>query len=85
MSELNVQGLESTRSMLLNLNNPTIREPVSDNDKILKMKPDENGRSREGVIHKLASLTMSMMKKGNPVDDTMNFYSPECLYPFYDF
>ena len=78
--ELAVKGLQSTRSMLLNLTNPTIKEPGVA-DEILSMRPKG---LKEGVIHELASLTMSMMKKGNPVENISNFYLPENLYPFYD-
>ncbi len=76
--ELAVKGLQSTRSMLLNLTNPTIKEPGVA-EEILRMKT-----KKEGVIQELASLTMSMMKKGNPVQDPLNFYALDSLFPFYD-
>ena len=43
---------------------------------------NKGGKSKETVIQELAQLTMSMMKKANPVADILNFYKPQNLYPF---
>ena len=67
--------------MLLNLNTPTIKEDIPDNKEILSMK-NKGEKSKETVIQELAQLTMSMMKKANPVADILNFYKPQNLYPF---
>ena len=48
----------------------------------MKPLPKRGGKSKETVIQELAQLTMSMMKKANPVADILNFYKPQNLYPF---
>jgi cystathionine beta-lyase family protein involved in aluminum resistance len=84
LKQLAEKGVKSTRSMLLNLTKPTIKEDIPDNKEILSMRPSKGGKNRkEGIIQELAQLTMSMVKKANPVTDTINFYKPENLYPFH--
>ena len=62
--------------MLLNLAKPTIKEDIPDNKLILSLKPPKSASRKDGVIQELAQLTMSMMKKGDPVSDILNFYKP---------
>jgi len=75
LKNLAEKGAKSTRSMLLNLNTPTIKEDIPDNKEILSMKaPIKGKKTKETVIQELAQLTISMMNKANPVIDLLNFY-----------
>ena len=74
LQELAEKGVKSTRSMLLNLAKPTIKEDIPDNKLILSLRPPKGAKHKDGVIQELAQLTMSMIKKGDPVSDIANFY-----------
>ena len=51
LKNLAEKGAKSTRSMLLNLNTPTIKEDIPDNKEILSMKPAGKGpKVKETVI-----------------------------------
>ena len=51
LKNLAEKGVKSTRSMLLNLNTPTIKEDIPENKPILSMCPNKNGKNaKDGVI-----------------------------------
>lgn len=50
LKDLAEKGVKSTRSMLLNLSKPTIKEDIPDNKLILSLRPPKNAPRKDGVI-----------------------------------
>ena len=87
LKKLATRGVQTTRSVLLNLCSPNVREQSQLNNFLwIKMRPGEERLQnlKLGVVQELASLTMSMMKsRANPTPmDASNFYSDADLYPY---